>query len=518
MAIVISSGHGKYVRGAMFYLDEVDEARKVVERVADYLRDAGVTVKTFHDNTSTTQNQNLNTIVAYHNAQTRDLDVSVHFNAYQVTSSPMGTECLYVTQKELAYKVSAAIAGAGGFIDRGAKYRSDLFFLNNTEQPAILIETCFVDSRADADLYRANFVDICAAIAEAIGGVSVEEPPEPPERPERPPIEPPAPPSDTGRPMIGKGDYGPDVLIVQQALGLDRDSDFGPQTEAAVIDYQRRNALAADGIIGNDTWGALERDFDLPPYPPPLPEMLSAQTINRILSAAERSALARYSWQDRGIAPIGYTKGMAVAYALVYRKLLADDLTAKEMAKADTRNDEVDALAWYDHIFVDLAMSNHADGPETLRHVFVLLIGLGMRESSGRHCEGRDTSADNVSADTAEAGLFQTSWNASSSTTSFINLLDQYASQPPQCHRSIFADDVSCSASDWESYGSGTGREYQELAKACPQFAVETTAVGLRLIRQHWGPINRHEAEVLPEADRLLFEVQTIVDEEIEVA
>jgi len=37
-----------------------------------------------------------------------------------------------------------------------------------------------------------------------------------------------------------------------------------------------------------------------------------------------------------------------------------------------------------------------------------------MRESSGQYCCGRDTSEDNTTADTAEAGLFQMSWNAMS--------------------------------------------------------------------------------------------------------
>ena len=41
-------------------------------------------------------------------------------------------------------------------------------------------------------------------------------------------------------------------------------------------------------------------------------------------------------------------------------------------------------------------------------------LGLGMRESSGQYCCGRDTSEDNTTADTAEAGLFQMSWNAMS--------------------------------------------------------------------------------------------------------
>jgi N-acetylmuramoyl-L-alanine amidase len=138
--IVISSGHGLKVRGASGILDEVDEARKVVNRVAEKLN-RRIDVTTYHDDISTTQNENLNKIVGFHNAQKRDLDVSVHFNAYIETTSPMGTECLYVTQSALSGKVAGAIAGCG-FINRGAKKRTDLFFLNQTMM-SILIEVCF---------------------------------------------------------------------------------------------------------------------------------------------------------------------------------------------------------------------------------------------------------------------------------------------------------------------------------------------------------------------------------------
>jgi hypothetical protein len=50
-------------------------------------------------------------------------------------------------------------------LNRGPKKRSDLYFLNNTNEPAILIEVCFVDSSADANLYRTHFRAICGAIA-----------------------------------------------------------------------------------------------------------------------------------------------------------------------------------------------------------------------------------------------------------------------------------------------------------------------------------------------------------------
>jgi hypothetical protein len=165
MKIVISSGHGLHIRGASGYLDEVDEARKVVEKLAENLRSINVDVTTFHDDTSTTQDKNLKTIVDFHNSQTRDLDVSVHFNAYKTTSNPMGTEVLYVTQGDLASEIAQAISKAGGLLNRGPKKRSDLYFLNNTNEPAILIEVCFVDSSADANLYRAHFRAICASIA-----------------------------------------------------------------------------------------------------------------------------------------------------------------------------------------------------------------------------------------------------------------------------------------------------------------------------------------------------------------
>src|SRR6516165_4540213 len=141
MKIVISSGHGLYVRGASGVIDEVDEARLVVEEVAERLRGLNVDTVTYHDDVSTTQSENLERIVDFHNAQgPHDLDVSVHFNAYTETASPMGTEVLYLTQVELADRLSSTIAGVSGLIDRGAKKRDDLFFLNNTNEIAILIE------------------------------------------------------------------------------------------------------------------------------------------------------------------------------------------------------------------------------------------------------------------------------------------------------------------------------------------------------------------------------------------
>jgi N-acetylmuramoyl-L-alanine amidase len=172
-SVVISSGHGKYVRGASGVLDEVDEARRVADALGVELGKNDVLVKVYHDDVSKTQNENLNRIVDYHNSQGRELDVSIHFNAFEPTDSPRGTEVLYVTQDELAKDLSAAIASCG-FIDRGPKYRDDLFFLNNTARPAVLIEVCFVDSNADATVYEENFDEIVGAISDTLRWIGVE--------------------------------------------------------------------------------------------------------------------------------------------------------------------------------------------------------------------------------------------------------------------------------------------------------------------------------------------------------
>lgn len=180
MIVVISSGHGKYVRGASEYIDEVNEARLVVENVAKHVRDMGGKAITYHDNVSKTQDENLRRIVDFHNSQTRDLDVSIHFNAYEKTSKSMGTECLYVSQSELAGRVAAEVAAAGELTNRGAKKRTDLYFLNNTEAPAILDEVCFVDSSYDVERYKRNFELICRGIAVEIVGEETMAEPSPP--------------------------------------------------------------------------------------------------------------------------------------------------------------------------------------------------------------------------------------------------------------------------------------------------------------------------------------------------
>jgi peptidoglycan hydrolase-like protein with peptidoglycan-binding domain len=499
--IVISSGHGKYIRGASGYLDEVDEARRVVERVATFLRGAGVAVKTFHDDTSHDQSTNLSTIVNYHNKQSRELDVSIHFNAYQTTSKPMGVECLYKTQESLARKVSAGIADAGDFLDRGPKYRSDLKFLNSTSEPAILVETCFVDSKADEELYNSNFEAICQSIAESISGRAIDELPPDVEQPEPGPGEPPP---SSERPTVAKGDKGPAVVSVQTSLGVKPDGDFGGITDGAVRGYQAAAGLAADGVVGPKTWAALD-DLDSRKA---MGARLPQEQIARIVDIAENSEIAGYAWRDRGVAPKGYIAGIALCFGLAAARLAENHPTAIVLAQADRNDADEDALTWYRATFKKtLNTDNSEDGIDTLRSVFVMLMGLGMRESSGRYCEGRDMSASNVSAETAEAGMHQTSYNIRSFNDQIPLLLQAYWKNP-NGFLPTFDNGVSPKGDELANFGSGDGAKHQFLSKFAPAYHAYVTAIGMRFGRQHWGPINRSEVEIREEANEMLLTVQ----------
>ena len=105
--------------------------------------------------------------------------------------------------------------------------------------------------------------------------------------------------------------------------------------------------------------------------------------------------------------------------------------------------------------------------------------------------------------------MFQQSWNSRSASPELPKLFEAYSANPDG-FLSIFREGLSGSASSNE--GSGDGAAFQALCKSCPAFAVEAAAVGLRTIRRHWGPINRREAEIRPEAETLLLQVQKVID------
>ena len=171
--INISSGHSINCQGASDIINEVTEARKVVDRIYQLCKEMGIEVYKYHD-TSSSSSQNLANIANWHNQFKDGIDLSIHFNAYQHTSNSMGTEVCYYSQSQLASQVSSAISKTSGLKNRGGKERKGLYVLKNTNKPMILIEVCFCDSSYDVQKYQENFDNICLAIIQALTGKTTQ--------------------------------------------------------------------------------------------------------------------------------------------------------------------------------------------------------------------------------------------------------------------------------------------------------------------------------------------------------
>jgi N-acetylmuramoyl-L-alanine amidase len=57
--------------------------------------------------------------------------------------------------------------------------------------------------------------------------------------------------------ILNVGSRGNSVKLVQSKLGLKADGIFGPLTEKAVKDFQKKNKLTVDGKVGPKTWSKL---------------------------------------------------------------------------------------------------------------------------------------------------------------------------------------------------------------------------------------------------------------------
>jgi len=57
----------------------------------------------------------------------------------------------------------------------------------------------------------------------------------------------------SGQGVIKRGSKGDSVKVIQKALNITDDGDFGPNTETAVKTFQKNNGLKEDGIVGKNT-------------------------------------------------------------------------------------------------------------------------------------------------------------------------------------------------------------------------------------------------------------------------
>ena len=175
MKIGINCGHtvsGQPGCGAVGFINESDETRKVGYKLMEYLKSAGHTVVNCTNDKAASTNENLSKIVAMANAQPLDLFVSIHFNA----GRGKGTEVYTYGGKEHAETLNILKNMTNlGFTNRGVKDGSSLYVVKRTNAKAMLIEVCFVDTKSDVELYEQRGADAVAkAICNAITGQEVK--------------------------------------------------------------------------------------------------------------------------------------------------------------------------------------------------------------------------------------------------------------------------------------------------------------------------------------------------------
>jgi N-acetylmuramoyl-L-alanine amidase len=165
MRVVINGSHTKSGKGtgANGYLNESTETRKIAYELMKLL--AGSNHEVIPAVFDRSEN-NLKEAVTLSNSKNADLFISIHLNAGG------GNGCEAYTwrgqQVPQAVKVCSYLKMLG-FKNRGVKDGSGLYVIKNTRATAVLIEICFCDNKADADLYKQIGVDkIAQAIYNAI--------------------------------------------------------------------------------------------------------------------------------------------------------------------------------------------------------------------------------------------------------------------------------------------------------------------------------------------------------------
>lgn len=151
--IILNAGHtlSGGGSGAIGYIKESRETRKVVSLLAKKLEAAGHSVEVINVDNAVNQSAYLYAVANEANKEGADLLVSIHFNA----GGGSGAECFTWKGKKTAAAVGICDElNKLGFKNRGVKDGSIFYLIRKTEMPAVLVEVCFVDSKTDTKLYK----------------------------------------------------------------------------------------------------------------------------------------------------------------------------------------------------------------------------------------------------------------------------------------------------------------------------------------------------------------------------
>ncbi len=179
MKTAITVGHSILKNGLCTSADglfnEYQYCKTLAHILADILIKEGYEVDVIicpeREFTSKTQEKNYK--LSRVNRKKYDLVIELHLNSYNGTAK--GTEVLYFNNTGKMYAQRVVNRLGTVFTSRGVKDRPDLYMLNSTDCPAIMIETFFCDSKNDYEIAtKLGYGEVAKLIAEGILNKSIE--------------------------------------------------------------------------------------------------------------------------------------------------------------------------------------------------------------------------------------------------------------------------------------------------------------------------------------------------------
>ncbi|MGI6095294.1 MAG: N-acetylmuramoyl-L-alanine amidase [Lachnospiraceae bacterium] len=174
--IVIDAGHGGEDPGAVYRgRQEKDDNLRLAMAVGQILENRGVDV--VYTRTGDVYQTPFEKATIGNEANA-DFFISFHRNSSPRSNQYSGVETLVYDKSgeklELAENINGAL-GELGYQNLGVKARPGLVVLRRTKMPAVLIETGFINTDADNQLFDQKFDQTAQAIADAVLGTLGEE-------------------------------------------------------------------------------------------------------------------------------------------------------------------------------------------------------------------------------------------------------------------------------------------------------------------------------------------------------
>jgi N-acetylmuramoyl-L-alanine amidase len=287
MKIAVDIGHNcTHNNGAVSIGNENKMVMAVGKRLMDKLTAAGHSVLLCTPSSAVSLSHSLQQRVDKANNWKAELFLSLHENA----GGGNGTEVWIGSERGRvsAERILASIT-VMGYGNRGVKVQGvdgkGLYVLKHTNMTALLVEGCFVDSKRDMELFDAEKMaeaicrGICMVSDTASPALSLHKDLNTLKITGNNPIDEvkifqtimnlkvdgiagnytnSALSQILRRPLcrINSGYYYA-VRYIQWKIAVKVDGIFGPSTETAVLDFQRKAGISPDGIVGRSTWNKI---------------------------------------------------------------------------------------------------------------------------------------------------------------------------------------------------------------------------------------------------------------------